>query len=354
MIRPSNSPYASAIVLVKKKSGKIRMCVDYRALNKLTVRDNYPLPLIEDCIDYLQNKRFFSVLDLKSGFHQVQMDPESVKFTAFVTPFGQYEYLKMPFGLKNAPAVFQRFINGIFRDMIDDRRIIVYMDDILIATENFDEHKRLVREVLERINLRALELNIDKCKFGFAEIDYLGYSVTSSGIRPNNSHIKSIQNFPVPTNAKQLQSCIGLFSYFRRFVPLFSQIAKPLQNLLKRDSPYNFKDECLNAFNELKSRLVKSPVLAIYSPERETELHCDASSIGFGSVLLQRQDDKKFHPISYFSKTASGAESKYHSFELETLSIIYALRRFRPYLEGIAFTIVTDCNSLTMTLEKKS
>ncbi|XP_054727437.1 uncharacterized protein LOC129237061 [Anastrepha obliqua] len=353
IIRPSNSPYASAIVLVRKKNGKIRLCVDYRALNKLTVRDNYPLPLIDDCIDYLENKKFLSVLDLKSGFYQVQMAPESIKLTAFVTPNGQYEYLKMPFGLKNSPAVFQRFINNVFRDMIDDRKIIIYMDDILVATEKFKEHENLLQAVLERLALRDLELNLNKCKFGYEEIDYLGYTVTHTGIRPNDSHIKSIQNFPIPTNPKQLQSCIGLFSYFRRFEPSFSQIAKPLQNLLRRNSAFSFDEKCLDAFNELKSRLVKGPVLAIYSPERETELHCDASSIGFGSVLLQRQDDKKFHPVSYFSKTASSAEAKYHSFELEALSIIYALRRFRPYLEGIPFTIVTDCNSLTMTLEKK-
>lgn len=308
------------------------MCVDYRALNKLTVRDNYPLPLIDDCIEYLENKKFFSVLDLKSGFHQVQMAPESIKLTAFVTPNGQYEYLKMPFGLKNSPAVFQRFINSIFRDMIDDRKIIIYMDDILVATEKFEEHKDLLKAVLERLAERALELNLAKCRFGYDEIDYLGYTVSRTGIRPNGSHIKSIQNFPIPTNPKQLQSCIGLFSYFRRFVPSFSQIAKPLQNLLRRNSQFDFDEKCLDAFLELKSRLVQSPVLAIYSPGRETELHCDASSIGFGSVLLQRQDDKKLHPISYFSKTASSAESKYHSFELETLSIIYALRRFRPYL----------------------
>lgn len=226
--------------------------------------------------------------------------------------------------------------------MIDDRKIIIYMDDILVATEELNEHENVLRAVLERLTLRKLKLNLSKCKFGYDEIDYLGYTVTRAGIRPNNSHIKSIQNFPIPIDCKQLQSCIGLFSYFRRFVPSFSQIAKPLQNLLKRNSKFDFDESCLDAFQELKLRLSGSPVLAIYNPGRETELHCDASSVGFGSILLQRQDDKKFHPLSYFSKTASSAEAKYHSFELEILSIIYALRRFRPYLEGIPFTIVTN------------
>lgn len=353
IVRPSSSPYASAIVLVRKKSGKIRMCIDYRALNKITVRDNYPLPLIDDCIEFLENKKYFSILDLKSGFHQVQMSPESIAYTSFVTPNGQFEYLKMPFGLKNAPAVFQRFINNIFRDLIDDRKIIIYMDDIVVATHGFEEHKALLKLVLERLSRRGLKLNLEKSKFGYEEVDYLGYQVGQAGIRPNGSHIRSIRNFPIPTNQKQLQSCIGLFSYFRRFVPSFSQIAKPLQNLLKRQTTFDFNNVCLDAFNELKSRLTDGPVLAIYNTDKETELHCDASSIGFGAVLLQRQDDNKFHPVSYFSKTASAAESKYHSFELETLAIIYALRRFRTYLEGIPFKIVTDCNSLAMTLDRK-
>lgn len=274
IIRPSNSPYASAIVLVRKKNGKIRMCIDYRALNKITVRDNYPLPLIDDCIEFLENKNVFSILDLKSGFHQVQMSPESIPYTSFVTPNGQYEYLKMPFGLKNAPAVFQRFINNIFRDLIDKREIIIYMDDIVVATHGLEEHKILLKVVLERLARRGLQLNLDKSKFAYREIDYLGYEVTYSGIRPNGAHIKSIRNFPIPTNQKQLQSCIGLFSYFRRFVPSFSQIAKPLQNLLKRQAIFDFNETCLNAFNELKCRLIEAPVLAIYN--RERRLNCIA------------------------------------------------------------------------------
>lgn len=160
VVRPSNSPYASAIVLVKNKNGELRMCVDYRGLNKLTVRDNYPLPLIEDCIEYLENKRCFSVLDLKSGFHQVRVAETSIKYTSFVTPNGQYEYTHMPFGLKNAPAVFQRFINEIFRDLIAANRIVIYMDDILLATPDYESHCELLSIVLERLKHRNLQLNL--------------------------------------------------------------------------------------------------------------------------------------------------------------------------------------------------
>lgn len=353
IIRPSSSPYASAIVLVKKKSGEMRMCVDYRSLNRLTIRDNYPLPLIEDCIEYLEGKQYFTVLDLCHGFHQVRMAAESIKYTSFVTPDGQYEYEKMPFGLKNAPAVFQRFICNIFRDLIDSHDIIIYMDDILIATADFKQHLQLVTAVLRRLASKGLELKLKKCKFGYGEIDYLGYSVSPLGIRPSDSHIRAIRHYPMPKNARELKTCLGLFSYFRKFVPSFTRIARPLQALMREGVAFRFTDECVGAFVELRDRLASAPVLAIYSPKRETELHCDASSAGFGAVLMQRLSDGKFHPVLYFSKATTAAESKYHSFELETLAIIYALRRFRVYLEGIPFRIVTDCNSLTMTLGKK-
>lgn len=335
------------------KNGQTRMCIDYRGLNKLTIRDNYPLPLIEDCLEYLEGKKFFTKLDLKSGFHQVKVSKESIKYTAFVTPNGQYEYLRMPFGLKNAPAVFQRFINNIFRDFIDKRLIVIYMDDILLATESFEEHKCLLEKVLTRITKKELKLNLGKCEFGNEHMEALGYSVSASGIRPSDSHLAAIRNYPIPTTAKAVHSCLGLFSYFRRFVPQFSRIARPLQNMLRKDVKFDFNQNCLDAFVELKNRLMAVPVLAIYSPSKITELHTDASSLGFGAALLQKQEDGKFHPIAYFSKSTTDAESRYHSFELETLAIIYALQRFRVYLEGIPFKIITDCNSLAMTLERK-
>lgn len=258
----------------------------------------------------------------------------------------------MPFGLKNAPANFQRFVYNIFRDLIDAKEVCVYIDDILIASRDLEDHIKTLRKVLRRIYEKNLELKLRKCKFCYNVVEYLGYRVTSSGIQPSESHIKAIANYPIPRNQKELRSCIGLFSYFRKFVPSFSKIAKPLLDLLRKDTEFSFSEYCLKAFRDLKETLVSAPLLAIYDRNRETQLHCDASSLGFGSVLLQKQDDGKFHPIAYFSKTTTPAESRYHSFELETLSIIYALRRFRIYLEGVPFKIITDCNSLTMTLNK--
>lgn len=174
VIRPSNSPYSSPIVLVKKKSGATRLCVDYRQLNKLTVRDHYPIPLIDDHLDMLRGKRVFSSIDLKSGFHHVHMDEGSVKYTSFVTPFGQYEYLRMPFGLCNSPSVFQRFINTIFRRLIDVQKVLVYLDDILTATESVDENLAILEDVLQVISKYNLELRLDKCSFLQSSIEYLG------------------------------------------------------------------------------------------------------------------------------------------------------------------------------------
>lgn len=353
VIRPSNSPYASAIVLVDKKNGEKRMCVDYRGINKVTDRDNYPLPLIDDCIENLGGKAFYAVLDLKNGFHQVEIEEASKKYTSFVVPNGQYEYERMPFGLKNAPAVFQRYVNGIFRDLTNQSQIVIYMDDISFGSAGFEDFKQLMRCVLTRVTSRGLELNLSKCKFGCNKIDYLGYSISADGIEPNDDHIVAIRNYPMPTSAREVHPCIGLFSYFRRFVPQFSTVARPLQLLLRKDAAFNFNQECIDAFYTLRALLTTAPVLAIYDSRKVTELHTDASSHGFGAALMQKQEDGKFHPVSFFSKTTTAAEAKYHSFELETLAIIYALRRFRVYVEGIPFRIITDCNSLTMTLTKK-
>lgn len=353
IIKPSDSPYASPIVLVKKKNGDTRMCVDYRALNKLTVRDNFPLPLIEDCLEYLNNKKVFTLLDLKSGFHQVKISDASTKFTSFVTPEGQYEYLRMPFGLKNAPSVFQRFINKILKSFIDSGKIVVYIDDILLASENMDEHLALLSEVLRCIATNGLELQINKCQFAYSSIEYLGFVVSSEGIKPGTRKLEAVQKFPTPTSVKNVRSFLGLCSFFRRFIPGFAQCANPLYRLTHNEVPFDFDEKCIYSFETLKELLMSAPVLSIYDPTRETELHTDASKLGYGAVLLQRQTDNKFHPVAYFSKSVSDHEKNYHSYELETLAVVYALARFRVYLGGIRFTIVTDCNSLVQTFSRK-
>lgn len=353
IIRPSESEHASPIVLVPKKTGEIRMCVDFRQLNKNTAKLNYPIPLIDDLLERLNNKKFFSKLDLKNAFFHVSMNEESVKYTSFITPLGQFEFLKMPFGLKNAPSTFQMFINKVFNDLVRQGKVIIYLDDIMIATENINDHLEILSMVLVKLVENNLELRIDKCRFLEKEIEYLGYIIDEFGIRANEKGLESIKNFPLPQKVQSVQSFLGLCSYFRRFIKDFSLIAKPLHDLTKKDKPFSFGENELNAFETLKKKLIEAPVIALFDPLAETELHCDASALGFGAILLQKGTDKKWHPVFYFSKRSTEAEAKFHSFELETLAIIYALRRFRVYLQGRSFVIVTDCNSLMMTLNKK-
>lgn len=353
VIQPSNSSYASPIVLVKKKNGSSRLCVDYRELNKITIRDNFPTELIDDNIDRLRDKKYFTLLDLKDGFHHIRMHAASVKFTSFVTPLGQHEYLRMPFSLTNAPRVFQRYIHNVFDSLIRENKIILYLDDLLIATENMDGHIKILSEVFKIAGKHRLQFRLDKCYFAQTEIKYLGYCISIHGIRPSDENIESVLSYPVPRNVRDVHRFVGLASYFRRFIPSFSLVAKPLYDLIKKNAVFKFNFEENAAFETLKKCLSSKPILAIYSPRAETELHCDASASGFGGILLQKQDDNTWRPMSFWSQRTTPTESKYHSFELECLAVVYALKRFHVYLAGHRFRIVTDCDSFRLTLGKK-
>lgn len=328
------------------------MCIDYRILNKFLEADNYPLSLIEDQIDVLKGKKYFTLLDLKDRFYYINMAEDSIKFTSFVTPFGQYEFLKMPFGLKVGPKYFQKFVNMVLKEHIDDGDVSVYLDDIMIATKTLEHHLIVLRKIFKLLVNNGLELQLAKCKFFQTEVDYLGYKISEKGVQPTDEGIKSVIQFPVPKDIRGVQSFLGLASYFRKFIESFSLIARPLYELLKNKTQFRFGEDEIKAFNELKRKLIDSPILAIYDPHAETELHCDASSHGFGAILMQRGVDRNFHPIFYFSKRTTDSESRYHSFELEMLAIVYALRRFRIYLHGLQFKIITDCNSLALALKK--
>lgn len=354
IIRPSDSPYASPIVLVHKKNGELRLCVDYRELNKITIQDNYPTPLIDDHLDRLRDKQYFTCLDLRNGFYHVKVAESSVKLTAFVTPLGQFEYLRMPFGLTNAPRVFQRFIYNIFSDLIQQDKLLLYIDDILIATKDIDEHIEILREVLNRAAQFHLDFRFDKCSILLQEINYLGYIINKDGIQPGTENIDAILNYPLPRNTREVHRFIGIASFFRRFIKNFSRIAKPLYDLLKKDAKFQFEEKEYIAFETLKNCLASRPILAIYSPKLETELHCDASSSGFGAILMQRQIDNALKPVFYFSKRTTNTEASYHSFELECLAVIYAIKRFHIYLAGIRFKIFTDCDSFRLTLSKQN
>lgn len=353
IIRESNSPYASPIVLVNKKSGEKRLCVDYRALNRKTKKEHYPLPRIEDQLDLLSGSSLFITLDLASGYYQIPIADCSREKTAFVTPQGQYEYNRMPFGLVNAPSVFQRTMNKIIQNSPASSYALVYMDDILIPAKSFDEGMIRLEEVLRLLAKSGLTLKMSKCYYFYDKIDYLGYEVSLEGVRPGSLKTEAISKFPTPTNVHEVRRFLGLASFFRRFVAGFALIARPLTSLLKKDHPWRWGSEELESFDKLKQILVQRPVLGLYDPNAQTQLHTDASKYGVAGILMQQDDSGVFKPIAYYSRQTSSDEQKMHSFELETLAIISSLNRFRHYLLGIKFTIVTDCNALRTTLSKR-
>lgn len=353
-ISPSTSNYSSPVVLTSKKDGSKRLCVDYRALNKKTVRDRYPLPIIEDQLDRLRGAKVFSTIDLRNGFHHVPVDPQSRKYTAFVTHRGLYEFNKTPFGLTNAPAVFQRFINNVFQDLVAEGIVLLYLDDVIIPAKDEEEGYARLKIVLRRAEQFGLMINWKKCQFLATRIEYLGYLIEDNKIEPSQNKVDAVINFPKPTNTKMIQSFLGLTGYFRKFIQDYSILAKPLSDLLKKDAKFQFEDKQEQAFNNLKHKLAMKPVLEIYDPEAATELHCDASKFGYGAVLLQKsKDDNEYHPIYFMSRKTTTAEEKYSSYELEVLAVVNALKKFRIYLLGLNFKIFTDCAAFQMTLNKK-
>lgn len=353
VIEPCASDYASQVVVVRRKDGSPRVCVDYRRLNRVISKDHYPLPLIEDTLDELQDARVFSTLDLKNGFHHVEVDPQSRPYTSFVTHNSQYQFIRMPFGLSTCPAVFQRFINAIFHDLIKSKIVLPYLDDLIILANDDGEAIERLKVVLNRASEYGLNLNFKKCQFLQRRIEFLGHIVENGTVRPSPSKVKALVNYPEPRNQKDIQKFLGLSNYFRKFIPSYSTIAKPLSDLLRKDTPFVFLEREKSAFLKLKQRLCEDPVLAIFRQGAETEVHCDASMEGFGSILLQKGLDGSFHPVFYHSRKTTDAQRKLSSYELEVLAVIDALQKFRTYILGQHFKIITDCDAFTKTMAKR-
>lgn len=352
VIRPSTSPFASPILLVKKKDGSDRMCVDFRELNANTVPDRYPLPLIADQIDRLHGCHYFTTLDMASGFHQLPIHADSIEKTAFVTPEGHFEYLKMPFGLRNAPAAFQRAVNKALGSLANTHAV-VYMDDILIiGNSDIDETLERIRSVLCVLTEAGFSFNFKKCSFMKERVEYLGYEVSKGEIRPNPKKIEALTRLPPPETVTQLRQFIGLASYFRQFIPKFAQVMAPLHALTSPGKGnIDWKPEHEEIRQKVISVLTNEPVLVIFDPDSPVELHTDASSIGYGGILIQNKDGRN-HVVGYYSKRTTPAEAKYHSYELETLAVVNSIKHFRHYLHGNKFVVVTDCNALKSSHRK--
>jgi hypothetical protein len=353
IIRESDSEYASPVILVKKKDGSDRMCVDFRALNRITVKDRYPLPLIEDHIDRLGGSKYFTSLDMASGFHQIPIDEPSIHKTGFVTPEGHYEYLKMPFGLCNSPTVYQRIINNTLRKFIEAGNVLVYIDDVLLLSMSVKEGINLLLDVLKTLTEAGFSINLKKCSFLTTEVEYLGRVISHGQVRPSPRKIDALVNAPVPANVKQVRQFLGLAGYFRRYIKDYATKTASISRLTKKDIKFQWGSEQEHVRQDLVKSLTSEPILAIFDPNLATELHTDASSVGYGAVLLQTHSGGNKRVVAYYSKVTQGAESRYHSYELETLAVVKALQHFRHYLIGVEFKIVTDCNALKATERKK-
>ena len=354
VIEPSSSPWASPIVMVRKKDGTMRMCVDYRNLNSVTKSDVFPLPRIDDLLDQLAGSMFFSTLDLAAGYWQVKVDPDSIEKTAFITPRGLYQFRVMPFGLTNAPSIFQRLMQRVLSHLDDEEATFadVYIDDILLFSKTMEDHIRHLQRVFQRLREAGLKLKLSKCHFLRQSVDYLGYVITPCGLQPNQKQVAAVADFPVPVSVTAVRQFLGLTSYYRRFIHQFAKKAEPLHRLTRKDVEFTWDEDCQQAFELLKTTLVKAPILVYPNFERSFVVETDASICGLGAILSQEQSDGQLHPIAYGSRVLSVPQRNYGITELETLAVVWALTHFLAYVYGHEVTVVTDHSAVKSILEK--
>ncbi|KAL0859582.1 hypothetical protein ABMA27_010718 [Loxostege sticticalis] len=355
IVRESMSPWSSPVHIVPKKadaSGKVkwRLVIDYRKLNDRTIEDKFPIPNITDILDKLGRAQYFSTIDLASGYHQVEMDERDIEKTAFTTD-RHYEFLRMPFGLKNAPSTFQRLMNNILRDLLYDT-CIVYLDDILIYSVSLQDHIKKLKRVFDRLREHNFKVQLDKSEFLRKEVIYLGHTLTQEGLKPNEDKIKAIKKFPIPATQKEIKSFLGLVGYYRKFIPDFAKMTKPMTKCLKKNAKVTHTPEFIDSFNKSKDILCNAPVLQYPDFEKPFILTTDASDVSIGAVLSQGTVGTD-RPIAYASRTLSQTEIKYSTIEKELLAIVWAVKYFRPYLYGRKFTIYSDHKPLTWLMSLK-
>ena len=344
VLKYSKSPWSSPIVPVRKKDGSLRMCIDYRALNKVTKADRFPIPNMNDLIFGLHGMQYFTTLDLKKGYYQVPLEPESMEYTAFSTATNHYEFCRLPFGLKNAPGAFQREMQEVLREF-NRKQVVVYIDDILIMSHSFEEHLSLVSEVLGTLIQYGIKVSAPKCFWFCEEVDFLGHVVGRRGLRKSDKYMNTVREYPRPTTVKQLRSFLGLINFQRKFIPHCSTISKPLSALtgLPDKHVLEWSEEMTTSFETLKSLIAEQIELAYpdYSSEHRLELSTDASAFGSGACLSQTQDGE-VRLIAYASMSFNAAQRAYSTIERELAAIRWAVHTFRSFLYGIPFCLYTD------------
>ncbi|XP_035543106.1 probable LRR receptor-like serine/threonine-protein kinase RFK1 [Juglans regia] len=347
-IRPSSSPWGAPVLFVKKKDGSMRMCIDYRELNKVTIKNKHLLPRIDDLLDQLQGASVFSKIDLRSGYHQLKVQEQDVPKTAFRTRYGHYEFLVMPFGLTNAPAAFMDMMNRIFRPYLDSF-VVVFIDDILIYSKSKEEHRKHLIMALTILKDQNLYANLSKCEFWLDEVKFLGHVISSEGVAVDPSKIEAVTNWQRPTSVHEIRSLLGLAGYYRRFVEGFSSLSRPLTALTKKNVKFVWNNKCEASFLELKKRLTTAPVLTLPEPLKPFVVYSDASKAGLGCVLMQEG-----RVVAYASRQLKNHEQNYPTHDLELAAVVFALKIWRHYLYGEKCEVFTDHKSLQYLFEQKN
>lgn len=345
VIEESSSPYSSPVVLARKDNGEYRFCIDFRKINEISEKDAYPLPQIDDTLEKLKKGNYFSKFDLKDGYWNVKLSEDSKPATAFTVPGrGLYQFRVMPFGLHSSGATFQRLLDKVIGPAMEPHAY-VYLDDIILCSATFEEHLQHLREIFKRIREAGLRINKKKCEFGKPEVEYLGHRVTKDGIKMNEGKIEAIKGLKAPENIKDLRRFMGMTSWYRKFIPKYSEIMSPMIELLKKDKKFSWSKEQENAFQRIKEIVSEDPVLAKVNFSEAFILKTDASDVGLGAVLMQEVDGVE-RAIMYASRSLLPAETRYTTSEKECLAVVWGIRKMRAFLEGYYFTVVTDHQAL--------
>src|ERR1700753_930860 len=354
-IRPSKSPMAVPVFFVKKKDGSLRFVQDYRRLNDMTIKNSYPLPLISDMINKLSKAQWFSKLDVRWGYNNVRIKEGDEWKAAFRTNRGLFDPLVMFFGLTNSPATFQTMMNDLFKDLIDEGCVVIYMDDILIFTEDLVKHREVVNRVLAILEENKLYLKAEKCDFEKTKVEYLGLIISQGQVSMDPVKIEGVSKWPTPGNVTEVQSFLGFTNFYRRFIQDFSDVARPLHDLTKKDTAWTWSQKEQDAFDKLKQIITSAPVLIFPQDNKPYRLEADSSNYASGAVLSQEGEDGKWHPIAFYSKSLSPVERNYDIHDKEMLAIIRALEEYRHLLEGTQheFEIWTDHKNLEYFMSAK-